>query len=147
MSRLPYLVLPPALVLAACASTPNKTLMVANTNVCAHVEHHDALSYDIPVLLSQCFGTQNQEWSAKNGTFANSSGLCLTVEGGQTQNFTPVIAAQCAGSPSQKWKVSGSHIVGPGGKCLDVAGGDVAEGSPLVINACGTAGSQQWLVQ
>ena len=146
MSRSLCLLLP-WLVLAACATTSNKELVIANTNICAHVESHGSLSYDIPVRLNQCFGTKSQEWAAKNGTFANSSGLCLTAEGGQTQNLTPVIAAQCDGSASQQWQASGGHLVGPGGKCLDVAGGDVAEGSQLVINACGTGASQQWQVQ
>jgi hypothetical protein len=145
MSRSLCLILP-TLVLAACATAP-KELVITNTPICAHVEQHGPLSYDIPVRLSQCFGNQNQEWTVKDGTFANSSGLCLTVQGDQTQNLTPVIAAQCTGAAAQRWQFSGGHLVGPGGKCLDVAGGDVAMGSPLVINACGPAASQQWQVQ
>jgi hypothetical protein len=145
MSRLLYLMLP-ILALAACA-TSTKELTIANTPICAHVEHHGPLSYDIPVRLSQCFGNQNQEWTVKDGTFANSAGLCMTVQGDQTQNFTPVIAANCNGGPGQRWQFSGTHLVGLGGKCLDVAGGDVAEGSQLVVNACGPAASQQWQVQ
>lgn len=137
----------PTVLLAACA-TGTKELVIANTPICAHVEHHGPLSYDIPVRLNQCFGNQNQEWTVKDGTFVNSSGgLCLTVQGDQTQNFAPVIAAQCTGGPAQRWQFSGTHLVGLGGKCLDVAGGDVAEGSQLVINACGTSASQQWQVQ
>jgi len=145
MSRLLCLLLL-ALVLPACV-THTRSLLIANSDLCAHVEHHGPLSYDIPVRLNQCFGTQNQEWTVKDDTFVNRANLCLTVEGNQAKDFTPVIAAQCSGSPGQRWQVSGSRIVGLGGKCLDVAGGDVAGGSQLVLNACGTGASQQWLVQ
>jgi len=65
---------------------------------------------------------------------------CLTIKGGNINNYTPVILSDCVGTDSQKWAFSSDgRIRGVANMCLTHSGA-------LQIETCAPLGSQYWTV-
>jgi hypothetical protein len=98
------------------------------------------------VLLWDCHGESNQQWTvAADGTL-RSLGKCLSVEGNSTADGAKTVLSDCAAGDSQVWRLqaNGNLRNASSGKCLDVPAGDSTNGTQLIIWSCQTASNQTW---
>jgi hypothetical protein len=83
---------------------------------------------------------------AQAAQLLNSSGSCIDIQRGDTNNGTPVILFHCHGSPNQNWVVSGGAITGENGVCVDVLGSQPKNGAQIIIVQCSGAPGQKWQI-
>ncbi|MFF0015799.1 protein kinase [Streptomyces sp. NPDC005374] len=89
-----------------------------------------------------CDGSAAQQWQLGSGT-VRSSGKCMTVEGGATDDRTPIRLAGCDGSGSQQFGLDDTELLaGQSQKCVDIFGG--ASGTVAVLWECNGRDNQTW---
>jgi Ricin-type beta-trefoil lectin domain len=131
---------------AGCRPTDAAQIVITNSVECVDIPHGQAAD-GTPVLLFNCHGSPNQQWTIANGQITGLSGVCLDVMGSAPNDGAQVIIVHCNGRSSEKWTLANGQIVGIGGKCLDVSGGSAQDHASLIISSCSSSPSQQWSVQ
>jgi len=103
-----------------------------------------------PIIVWQCSGAINQQWTiAADGTL-RSLGKCMDAKNGGTGDGTPIVLATCGGAASQQWAFNSQSgalrnvNAAAGHGCLDVTGGAVSNGTQLELWSCSGAVNQQW---
>ena len=112
----------------------------------------DATTNGTPVEIQACntFGAPgSQTWQhTDEGTLVNpTSGRCLDVVDGATENGSRLQFWDCNGSAQQQWSdrdLLGRFVNGKSGRCLDVPNGSADPGTPLQIWDCNRNVQQQW---
>ena len=75
-----------------------------------------------------------------------SSGSCVGILHGATDDGTPMILFHCDGSPTQNWVISNGTISGTNGICLDIMGSAPKDGAQIIVVQCNGRTSQKWQV-
>ena len=83
---------------------------------------------------------------ARAAQLVNSSGSCVDIPRGDTNDGTPVNLFHCHGSANQNWVVGSGTISGENGVCLDVLGSVAKDGVAVIIVQCNGRPSQRWQV-
>jgi len=100
----------------------------------------------IQLFQATCDGSAAQQWqSGANGTL-RSSGKCMTVAGGATDDRTEIQLSGCSGDTSQRFHLSGTELLADQSqKCVDIFGG--ASGTGAVLWECNGRDNQIWTVR
>ncbi len=98
------------------------------------------------ILLWDCTGSANQQWSLQADGTLRAHGKCLDALGHGTTPGSPVGVWDCGSGGNQKWRVNGDgSIVGvESNLCLDVSGGATANNSPVALWTCNGGANQKW---
>ena len=98
------------------------------------------------VLIWDCNGGTNQQWTRTSGKQLQVVGKCLDASNNQTSPGTKVVIWDCNGQVNQQWTVNanGSITGVQSGLCLDVTGGATANNSPIELWTCNGAANQRW---
>jgi hypothetical protein len=97
------------------------------------------------VVMSTCFGNQQQVATVQANGNLQIRGLCLDTAGQATAGGTAVVLNTCGSSTTQVWTPGTNHTLvnQAAGLCLAAAG--AANGSALSIAACSSSSSlQKW---
>jgi hypothetical protein len=98
-----------------------------------------------PIIVWQCTGTPNQEWTVGTDGTLRVLGKCMDIAGASSADFTPIDLYDCNGGANQVWQHQpNGEIVNPqSGKCLDDNGSGDA-GTHLILYTCGATPNQIW---
>jgi lysophospholipase L1-like esterase len=98
------------------------------------------------VLIWDCHGAANQQWTRTAAGELRAGGKCLDVTGNATANGTRVILWTCHGGANQRYTFNGDgSIVGAGsGRCLDVDANGTANGTAVQVWDCNRGANQVW---
>lgn len=89
-----------------------------------------------------CDGSASQRWQLGSGV-VRSSGKCMTVAGGATDDRTAIQLVSCDGSGSQQFRLDGTELLAEQSqKCVDIFGG--ASGTVAVLFECNGRDNQTW---
>jgi alpha-galactosidase len=90
------------------------------------------------LVMWDCHGDTNQEWTATAAGQLQTMGKCLNAADAK------VTLQDCDGTPAQKWTINrNSTITGAApGLCLEAAGFD--DGATLTVATCDGVASQRW---
>ncbi len=108
------------------------------TGWCVDVRYGDPAN-GTPLLMWECHGGDNQQWSFRPDGTIRSLGKCMTVEGGASAGGTGIVLSDCGADDSQKWRVtSDGWVVNQGsGKCLwNSIAQPQQHGQQLTIESC-----------
>jgi chitinase len=88
--------------------------------------------------------TSSGSTSANTGPITGMDGLCVTVKGASTADFTPLQVLTCNGTSPQHWTVAGNGTLQALGKCMGVHHGATANGTTVDLYHCNNTGGQVW---
>ncbi|MFJ9104696.1 protein kinase [Streptomyces sp. NPDC102405] len=96
----------------------------------------------VQLYQDTCDGSAAQQWQLGSGV-VRSSGKCMTVAGGATDDRTAIQLAGCDGSGSQQFRLDGTELLAEQSqKCVDIFGG--ASGTVAVLWECNGRDNQIW---
>jgi eukaryotic-like serine/threonine-protein kinase len=96
----------------------------------------------VQLYQDTCDGSAAQRWQLGSGV-VRSSGKCMTVAGGATDDRTAIQLAGCDGSGSQRFRLDGTELLAEQSqKCVDIFGG--ASGTVAVLFECNGRDNQTW---
>ncbi|MEV7735094.1 serine/threonine protein kinase [Streptomyces sp. NPDC088921] len=96
----------------------------------------------VQLYQDTCDGSAAQRWQLGSGV-VRSSGKCMTVAGGATDDRTAIQLAGCDGSGSQQFRLDGTELLAEQSqKCVDIFGG--ASGTVAVLWECNGRDNQIW---
>ncbi|MFJ9147147.1 protein kinase [Streptomyces sp. NPDC102270] len=99
-------------------------------------------SEGVQLYQDTCDGSAAQRWQLGSGV-VRSSGKCMTVAGGATDDRTAIQLAGCDGSGSQRFRLDGTELLAEQSqKCVDIFGG--ASGTVAVLWECNGRDNQIW---
>jgi hypothetical protein len=99
------------------------------------------------VVMWQCDGTNEQNWTVKKDGTIRINGKCLDVLLGGKASKTPVDLATCTGNSEEQWQALNGTLVNPrSAKCLDDPRFNTANGTPLETYTCNGGANQQWQI-
>ncbi|MCB0977871.1 MAG: ricin-type beta-trefoil lectin domain protein [Acidimicrobiales bacterium] len=88
------------------------------------------------VLLWDCHGGANQQWTVVGTTLVSSGGLCLDVASPADRPGADLVLASCSGAPTQQWvqqspRPAERQVIRNVAEhtCLGLAGGSVGDGT------------------
>ncbi|WP_069765789.1 protein kinase [Streptomyces sp. LUP47B] len=123
---------------APVAST-GRALVVAASGKCLSRGNG---SDGVQLYQDTCDGSAAQQWQLGSGV-VRSSGKCMTVAGGATDDRTAIQLAGCDGSGSQQFRLDGTELLAEQSqKCVDIFGG--ASGTVAVLWECNGRDNQIW---
>jgi len=133
-------------------ATATAGTLVGFGNKCADVEN-ESTADGTPVLLYDCNGQANQEWSFEpRTTFFQVEGLagkCLQPGGETPMGNTRLEIGPCGGL-EDRWEPSTSFPNGfrlehaSTGQCMDVEDASSTDGTPLILYPCNSQANQAW---
>jgi serine/threonine protein kinase len=95
------------------------------------------------LFQATCDGSAAQRWQTGSGGTLRSSGKCMTVAGGATDDRTEIQLAGCNGTGSQRFHLAGTQLMADQShKCVDIFGG--ASGTGAVLWECNGRDNQTW---
>ncbi len=107
----------------------------------------DSTKRDTPVVIWDCNGTPEQNWTIETDGTIQINGQCLDVYRYRTANKTPVEIWTCHGGSNQQWVAENGTLVNPrSGKCLDDPRFNTTNGTQLEIYKCNGGRNQQWVL-
>lgn len=107
----------------------------------------DSMKRNTPVVMWDCNGTPEQNWTIETDGTIQVNGQCLDVYRYRTANKTPVEIWTCHGGSNQQWKAVNGTLVNPrSGKCLDDPRFNSTNGTKLEIYKCNSGRNQQWVL-
>jgi len=100
----------------------------------------------IQLIQATCDDSAGQHWqTGANKTF-RSSGKCMTVAGGATDDRTEIQLSGCNGNGSQRFHLAGTQLMADQSqKCVDIFGG--SSGTGAVLWECNGRDNQTWTLQ
>ncbi|CAM5521942.1 serine/threonine protein kinase [Streptomyces aurantiogriseus] len=100
----------------------------------------------IQLFQATCDGSTAQQWRIGSDGTIRSSGACMTVAGGATDDRTKIQLAGCDGSLSQRFHLAGRQLLADQSqKCVDIFGG--ASGTVAVLWECNGRDNQIWTLR
>ncbi|MCX5554828.1 serine/threonine protein kinase [Streptomyces sp. NBC_00038] len=100
----------------------------------------------LQLVQATCDGSAAQRWQTGSGGALRSSGKCMTVAGGATEDRTEIQLAGCNGDTSQRFHLAGTQLTADQSqKCVDIFGG--ASGTGAVLWECNGRDNQTWTLQ
>ncbi|WP_327392902.1 serine/threonine protein kinase [Streptomyces sp. NBC_01186] len=98
------------------------------------------------LFQAACDGSAAQRWrTGANGTL-RSSGKCMTVAGGATDDRTEIQLSGCDGTAGQRFHLAGTELrADQSRKCVDILGG--ASGTVAVLWECNGRDNQIWTLR
>jgi ricin-type beta-trefoil lectin protein len=107
----------------------------------------DSAKDDTPVVLWDCNGSPEQQWTVETDGTIQTNGRCLDVYRQYKTNRTMVELYACNGGSNQQWQVVNGTLVNPvSAKCLDDPNWSTANGTQLQIYTCNGGRNQQWIL-
>jgi eukaryotic-like serine/threonine-protein kinase len=124
---------------SAPVAPTGRALMVAASGKCLSRGNG---SEGVQLYQDTCDGSAAQRWQLGSGV-VRSSGKCMTVAGGATDDRTAIQLAGCDGSGSQRFRLDGTELLAEQSqKCVDIFGG--ASGTVAVLFPCNGRDNQTW---
>lgn len=101
-----------------------------------------------PIILWNCTGNPNQQWTARPDGSLTVQGKCMDVTGAGTAAGTLIQLYDCNGTPAQVWQSQsdGSLLNPHSAKCLDDPRWNTRPGTRLEIWNCNGGPNQHWHV-
>lgn len=100
----------------------------------------------LQLFQATCDGSAAQRWQTGSGGTLRSSGKCMTVAGGATDDRTEIQLAGCNGDSSQQFHLAGTELTADQSqKCVDIFGG--ASGTGAVLWECNGRDNQIWTLR
>jgi hypothetical protein len=100
---------------------------------------------DTPVVISDCNGSAEQDWTVDSDGTIQINGKCLDIYRERKTNRAPVELWTCTGKANQQWQAAGSTLVNPiSGKCLDDPRFNTTNGTQLALFTCNGGKNQLW---
>ena len=98
------------------------------------------------MIVWDCAGGTNQQFTFTDGTVRSQNGKCLDVAGGSKDNGAAIQLYTCNGSAAQKFVLSAAgDLVNPqADKCVDIEGWNPKNGAVLQLWECGGTANQKW---
>ncbi len=107
----------------------------------------DSAKNETPVVIWDCNGSPEQQWTVEADGTIQTNGKCLDVYREYKTNRTMVELYTCNGGANQQWKaVGGTLVSSDSGKCLDDPKWSTTNGTQLQIYACNGGRNQQWIL-
>ncbi len=109
-----------------------------STGWCVDVRYGDSAN-GTPILMWECHGGDNQQWTFRRDGTIRSLSKCMTVDGGGSQGGTGIVLSDCVADDSQLWLVSSDGwVVNQGsGMCLwNFIAEPQHQGQQLTIESC-----------
>jgi hypothetical protein len=108
----------------------------------------NATANDSPVVISQCNGSAEQNWTIESDGTIQINGKCMDVHRFSRLNRTMVELYSCSGKPYQQWiaEMDGTLVNTDSGKCLDLPRFNTTDGTQLEIFTCNSGKNQQWVL-
>ncbi|QQM46101.1 serine/threonine protein kinase [Streptomyces liliifuscus] len=100
----------------------------------------------LQLIQAACDGSAAQRWQTGSGGTLRSSGKCMTVAGGATDDRTEIQLSGCNGNGSQRFHLAGTQLMAnQSRKCVDIFGG--ASGTGAVLWECNGRDNQIWTLR
>lgn len=100
----------------------------------------------LQLIQAACDGSAAQRWQTGSGGTLRSSGKCMTVAGGATDDRTEIQLSGCNGNGSQRFHLAGTQLMADQSrKCVDIFGG--ASGTGAVLWECNGRDNQIWTLR
>ncbi|MFD6307368.1 ricin-type beta-trefoil lectin domain protein [Streptomyces sp. NPDC060223] len=97
----------------------------------------------IQLVQATCDGSAAQQWQTGSDGTLRSSGKCMTVAGGSSEDRTEIQLTGCSGGASQQFHLSGTKLLADQSqKCVDIFGGE--SGTGAVLWECNGRDNQTW---
>ncbi|MDQ1032821.1 hypothetical protein QF035_010403 [Streptomyces umbrinus] len=120
-----------------------RALVVATSGKCLS---SGAGTEGLQLFQAACDGSAAQRWQTGSGGTLRSSGKCMTVAGGATDDRTEIQLSGCNGNGSQRFHLAGTQLMADQSqKCLDIFGG--ASGTGAVLWECNGRDNQIWTLR
>ncbi|WP_262061332.1 RICIN domain-containing protein [Streptomyces sp. STR69] len=98
------------------------------------------------LFQATCDGSADQQWQIRSDGTIRSSGKCMTVAGGATDDRTEIQLSGCAGIAAQRFGLDGTKLLAAASqKCVDIFGG--ATGTGAVLWECNGRDNQIWTLR
>ncbi|GAQ69024.1 glucan endo-1,3-beta-glucosidase precursor [Streptomyces turgidiscabies] len=104
-----------------------------------------SLADDTAMILWNCNGHAEQEFTLRSDSTVRVLGHCLSAENGGTSTGTQAVIDTCDGSAPQKWSTgtNGRLVNTSSGLCLADPSASTTPGTQQILWTCGSAG-QNW---
>jgi len=100
----------------------------------------------IQLFQATCDGSAAQQWQVGSNGSLRSSGKCMTVDGGATDDRTEIQLTGCSGDASQQFHLSGTELLADQSqKCVTIFGG--TSGTVVVLWECNDWDNQTWTLR
>jgi hypothetical protein len=107
----------------------------------------DSVRNDTPIVISDCTGGPEQQWTVEADGTVQVNGKCMDVYRERKYNRAMVILYTCHGSSNQQWEAVGGTLVNPvSRKCLDDPAYKTTNGTQLQLYTCNGGRNQQWVL-
>ncbi|MFD4523153.1 protein kinase [Streptomyces sp. NPDC058470] len=127
---------------SSVAPATGHTLVVAASGKCLS---SGAGTEGIQLIQATCNGSAAQRWQVGSNGSLRSSGKCMTVAGGATDDRTEIQLSGCSGDASQQFHLSGTELLADQSqKCVDIFGGE--SGTGAVLWECNGRDNQTWTI-
>jgi hypothetical protein len=138
-------ILPQAAYAQASDTTPTGPIVSGiRATKCAD-DLGDSAKNDTPVVISDCNGSPEQDWTVSADGTLQLNGKCMDIFRNDRANGTKVELFTCNGGKNQQWNADSGQLVNPAsGKCLDDPKWSTANGTQLIIYTCTGKRNQQW---
>jgi alpha-tubulin suppressor-like RCC1 family protein len=128
---------PPGGITGPIVAGDNKAKCVDDSN--------DSAANDTPVVIGDCNGSQEQNWTVESDGTIQVNGKCMNIYRAERSNKAPVDLWTCTGGANQRWHAVNGTLVNPvSGRCLDDPAFKTADGTQLEIFTCTGGANQQW---
>ncbi|MEV7339445.1 protein kinase [Streptomyces sp. NPDC093544] len=98
------------------------------------------------LFQATCDGSTAQQWQTGSGGTLRSSGKCMALDGGATDDRTEIQLAACNGNASQQFHLVGVQLMADQSqKCVDIFGGE--SGTGAVLWECNGRDNQNWTLR
>ncbi|MFJ2828871.1 protein kinase [Streptomyces sp. NPDC087263] len=125
------------------APATGQTLVVPATEKCLS---GGAGTEGIQLIQATCDGSATQRWQIGSDGSFRSSGKCMTVAGGASDDRTEIQLTGCSGDASQQFHFSGAELLGDQSKkCVTIFGG--TSGTVVVLWECSGWDNQTWTIR
>ena len=105
----------------------------------------DSSANDTPVVIGDCNGSPEQNWTITTGGTIQTHGKCMDIYRDRKTNKAPVELWTCTGGANQQWQPRNGALVNPvSGKCLDDPRFSTTDGTQLEIYTCNGGANQRW---
>jgi len=107
----------------------------------------DSTRNDTPIVMWDCNGSPEQQWTVETDGTIQVNGKCLDVYREEKYNKAMLILYTCHGSSNQQWQPTGDTLVNPvSHKCLDDPAYKTTNGTQLQLYTCNGGKNQIWLL-
>ena len=108
-------------------------------------DHNNSAANDTPVVIGDCNGSPEQNWTTEGNGTIQIHGKCLDIYREKKTSKTSVELWTCTGHANQQWQARNGTLANPdSGKCLDDPRFNITTGTQLEIYTCNGGANQQW---